>query len=50
MSKPSGNPSGRRYPAFYEKLIPVALAIIGVAILALLIIIVAVALGLFPGS
>jgi hypothetical protein len=50
MSKAERSPTGRRYPAFYEKLIPVALVVIGVAILALLIITVAVALGLFPGS
>lgn len=40
----------RRYPAVYEKAVPIALVIIGVAIAILLLVIFAVALGLFPGS
>jgi hypothetical protein len=41
-------PRKRQYPAFYEKAVPVALAIIVVAIVILLAIIVGIALGLFP--
>jgi hypothetical protein len=40
----------RRYPPFYEKVVPIALVIIAIAIIALLLIIVGVALGLFPGT
>jgi len=40
----------RRYPAVYEKAVPVALATIGIAIAILLLVIFAVALGLLPGS
>jgi hypothetical protein len=39
----------RQYPPLYERAIPIALGIIIVAIVVLLFIIVAVALGLFPG-
>jgi hypothetical protein len=39
----------RRYPPFWEKVIPIAIAIIGVIIVILLLISIAVALGLFPG-
>ena len=40
----------RQYPPLYEKVVPLALGIIVVAIIVLLAIIVSVALGLFPGS
>ena len=40
----------RQYPPLYEKIIPIALGIIALAILALLVISVAVALGVFPGG
>ena len=40
----------RRYPSLYEKAVPLALAVIGIAIVLLLIVIFAVALGFFPGS
>jgi hypothetical protein len=40
----------RQYPPLYEKIVPIALGVIALAILALLIISVAVALGLFPGG
>lgn len=43
-------PTPRRYPRFYEKAVPIALAAIGLAILILLLAILAVALGLFPGG
>jgi hypothetical protein len=39
----------RRYPAFYEKAVPLILTVVVVAIAVLLAIIVGVALGLFPG-
>jgi hypothetical protein len=39
----------RRYPAFFEKAIPIALAIIALAILVLLIVILLVSLRVFPG-
>jgi hypothetical protein len=42
-------PPKRQYPVFYEKLVPIALAVIVVIIVALLLIIFGVALGLFPG-
>jgi len=40
----------RQYPPLYEKVVPIALGIIVVAIVVLLVIIASVALGLFPGS
>jgi hypothetical protein len=40
----------RQYPAFYERMIPIALGIIILAIVFLLIVIFAVALGVFPAS
>ena len=39
----------RQYPAFYEKVVPIALGLIGLATVVLLFIIFGVALGLFPG-
>jgi hypothetical protein len=43
-------PSKRHYPPLYEKLIPIALGIIIVAVFVLLVITVAVMAGLFPGT
>ena len=40
----------RRYPPFYERAIPIALAILAVVVLVLLLIIAAVVLGMFPGG
>ena len=40
----------RQYPPFYERVIPIVLGIIVLAIFVLLVIIVGVALGLFPGG
>jgi hypothetical protein len=40
----------RKYPELYEKLVPIALGVIVVAIVALLIVAIAVALGLFSGK
>jgi hypothetical protein len=43
-------PPKRQYPPFYEKVVPIALGIIALTIVVLLLIIVCVALGLFPGA
>ena len=40
----------RKYPELYEKLVPIALGVILVAIVVLLIAAVAIALGLFSGK
>jgi len=40
----------RRYPAAYERAVPIALALIAAAIVILLVIILIVALGLYPGA
>jgi hypothetical protein len=40
----------RQYPALYERIVPIALALIALAIIIVLIIIFGVVLGLFPGS
>lgn len=40
----------RRYPLFWEKAVPVVVAIISVIIVILLLISIAVVMGLFPGS
>jgi hypothetical protein len=47
---PSDNqpPSKRHYPPFYEKIVPVAMLLIAGAIILMIIIAIAVALGLFP--
>lgn len=45
-----GAPRKRQYPAAYEKAVPVALALIALAIVILLGIILVVALGLYPGG
>ena len=42
-------PRKRRYPPAYERAVPIALGIIVLFIIALLVIIVGVALGMFPG-
>lgn len=39
----------RRYPALFEKGIPIALAVIALAIAALIVVSLAVVLGVFPG-
>jgi hypothetical protein len=43
-------PPKRQYPPLYEKVVPVALGVIAMIIVVLVLIIFAVALGLFPGS
>lgn len=43
-------PKTRSYPPFWERAVPVVVAMIGIAIAALLIIALLVALGLFPGA
>ena len=50
MGEQHNAPPERKYPPFYEKLIPLALVAILVAIVVLLLIILAVILGLFPPS
>ena len=40
----------RRYPQFYERIVPIALALIAFAIIIVLIVIFGVVLGLIPGS
>lgn len=40
-------PSKRQYPAFYEKIVPVAMALIAGAIILMIIVAIGVALGLF---
>ena len=46
----TGAPEKRQYPAAYERAVPIALALIGLAIVILLGIILVVALGLYPGG
>ena len=43
-------PVTRRYPPLYEKAVPIALGIIALIVIALLLIILGVALDLFPGA
>jgi hypothetical protein len=40
----------RQYPPLYEKAVPIAVGIIGLAMVVLLIIALSVLLGLFPGA
>jgi hypothetical protein len=40
----------RQYPPLYEKVVPIALVLIGLAIVVILVIILAVAFGIFPAS
>ncbi|UCC86628.1 MAG: hypothetical protein JSV81_17515 [Anaerolineales bacterium] len=46
----NSTPPKRQYPPFYEKAVPIALAIIVVIIVVLLLIIFSVAVGLFPNG
>ena len=51
MGKDRNLPSDeRRYPPFWERVVPIALGVIAVVMVILLVIILAVALGLIPGS
>jgi hypothetical protein len=43
-----GGPSPRRYPPFYEKVVPIALGLLLAAMVIVLLVVLAVALGLFP--
>jgi hypothetical protein len=45
-----GTPIRRQYPAAYEKAVPIALALIALAVVILLGIILVVALGIYPGA
>ena len=47
--KDNHTPPKRQYPPFYEKAVPIALGVIAITIVVLLLIIIGVALGLFPG-
>ncbi len=49
-NKDEHTPAKRRYPPFYEKVVPIALGIIALIVVVLLLIILGVALGLFPGA
>ena len=40
----------RRYPPFWERFVPIVLAILGFVIVGVMIVAVTVALGLFPGT
>ena len=40
---------GRQYPPLYERIVPIALALIGLAILVVLVVILGVFLGVLPG-
>ena len=40
----------REYPPLFERIVPIALILIGLAIIVILVIILGVALGLFSGS
>jgi hypothetical protein len=46
----SVQPPKKAYPPLYERILPVAMVLIGLAILVVLLIIFLVALGLIPGS
>lgn len=48
MDKPT--PPKREYPSFYEKAVPIALAVVVLIIVVLLLIIFGVALGVWPGG
>ena len=43
-----GEKPKRQYPAAYERVVPIALALIAVAIIVLLVVILVVVLGLYP--
>jgi uncharacterized integral membrane protein len=40
----------RSYPPFWERFVPIVLAILGIVIVGLMIVAILVALGVFPGS
>jgi len=48
--KESKDPNKRAYPGIYEKVIPILMGLIGLAIIILLLVILAVVTGVFPGS
>ena len=41
-------PTKRQYPPLYEKIVPVALVLIGIGVVLMVIVAIGVALGLFP--
>jgi hypothetical protein len=51
VSESEKGPSPKRqYPGFYERLVPIALGLIALAILVIILVIFAVALGFFPAG
>ena len=48
MTNQEDRPQKRKYPPVYEKLIPIALGVIVLVIIAVLVVILGVALDLFP--
>jgi hypothetical protein len=48
--KDEGKSRKHEYPPFWDKIVPVALTIIAIIMFLLLVVIVGVALGLFPGG
>jgi hypothetical protein len=48
IDKKDMNP--RRYPPFWERFVPIVLAILGVVIAGMMVVAVSIALGIFPGS
>ena len=50
MSDDKKKKSSRKYPPFWERFVPIALAILGIVVIGMMIVAVSVALGVFPGS
>jgi len=50
MTQDKKKPAQRQYPPIYEKVVPIALVLIGLAVVVILVIILAVAFGIFPAS
>ena len=50
MKQDNLQPPKRRYPAFWEKAVPIVLGVIVFAIVLLLVVVFAVATGLLPGA
>jgi len=49
VSQPTDKtPTKRQYPPLYEKIVPVAIVLIGIGVVLMIIIAIGVALGLFP--
>jgi hypothetical protein len=50
MAEKPERPDPRRYPPFWEKAVPIIVALIGVIVLGLAIVAASVALGIFPAG